>query len=108
MSKSNPEDQPILWLAVSGNRDRRFLMEYVRDNLKDRFTTVPGVAEVTFGGYIDPNLRVWLDTEKRGKGNWRRKMFSRHHRPARGSPRGPYRSAPSGIERAGHGRGRDR
>jgi multidrug efflux pump subunit AcrB len=64
VSKSNPEDQPILWLAVSGNRDRRFLMEYVRDNLKDRFTTAPGVAEVTLGGYIDPNLRVWLDTEK--------------------------------------------
>jgi hydrophobe/amphiphile efflux-1 (HAE1) family protein len=64
VSKSNPEDQPIMWLAVSGNRDRRFLMEYVRDQMKDRFTTVPGVAEVTLGGYIEPNLRVWLDTEK--------------------------------------------
>jgi hydrophobe/amphiphile efflux-1 (HAE1) family protein len=64
VSKSNPEDQPIMWLAVSGDKPRRDLMEYVRDNVRDRFTTVPGVAEVFLGGYVEPNLRVWLDAEK--------------------------------------------
>lgn len=64
VSKSNPEDQPILWLAVSGERSARELMEYVRDQVKDRFTTVPGVAEVFLGGYVEPNLRVWLDADK--------------------------------------------
>lgn len=62
--KSNPEDQPIMWLALMGNRDRRFLMEYTRDQLKDKFTTVPGVGEVTLGGYVDPNLRVWVNADK--------------------------------------------
>ncbi|MBK7207090.1 MAG: efflux RND transporter permease subunit [Elusimicrobia bacterium] len=64
VSKSNPEDQPILWLAVSGDKPRRDLMEYVRDHVKDRFTTVPGVAEVFLGGYVEPNLRVWLDADR--------------------------------------------
>jgi HAE1 family hydrophobic/amphiphilic exporter-1 len=64
VNKTNPEDQPIMWLAVSGEKPRRDLMEYVRDNVKDRFTTVPGVGEVQLGGYIEPNLRVWVDNKK--------------------------------------------
>mgnify|MGYP001269000676 CR=1 FL=1 len=64
ISKSNPEDQPIMWLAFSGDRDMRFIMQYTRDFLKDRFTTVSGVGEVFLGGYVEPNLRVWLDAEK--------------------------------------------
>lgn len=67
ISKSNPEDQPIMWLAFSGDRDLRFLMQYTRDYLKDQFTTVPGVGEVFLGGYVEPNLRVWLDAEKLSK-----------------------------------------
>ncbi|PIP88911.1 MAG: hypothetical protein COW01_04975 [Bdellovibrionales bacterium CG12_big_fil_rev_8_21_14_0_65_38_15] len=59
--KSNPEDQPILWLSItSDSMSRKDLMTYVRDNIKDRFQTVEGVSEVILGGYIDPNLRVWL------------------------------------------------
>ncbi len=64
ITKSNPEDQPIMFLALGGQRDRRFLMQYTRDQLKDRFTTVPGVGEVFLGGYVEPTLRVWLDSEK--------------------------------------------
>jgi hydrophobe/amphiphile efflux-1 (HAE1) family protein len=64
INKSNPEDQPILWLALSGDKPVREIMEYTRDHLKDRFTTVPGVGEVTLGGYIDPNLRVWVNADK--------------------------------------------
>jgi HAE1 family hydrophobic/amphiphilic exporter-1 len=62
--KSNPEDQPIIWLTLSGNRPLKYLMEYTRDHLKDQFATVPGVGEVSLGGYVDPNLRVWLDAGK--------------------------------------------
>ncbi|MGQ0644653.1 MAG: efflux RND transporter permease subunit [Elusimicrobiota bacterium] len=62
--KSNPEDQPIMWLALSGERDTRFIMEYTRDHVKDHFTTVPGVSEVFLGGFVEPNLRVWVDADK--------------------------------------------
>lgn len=63
--KSNPEDDPILWLAVSAeNMSRKDLMTLVRDQVQDRFTTIDGVGEVTLSGYIEPNLRVWLSQEK--------------------------------------------
>jgi len=61
ISKTNPEDQPIMWVALSGDRDVQGLMNYARDYLKDQFTTVTGVGEVILGGYIEPNIRVWVD-----------------------------------------------
>ncbi len=67
LSKNNPDDQPILWLAVSVDpsvMNMAQLMAFVRDNLKNQFSTLPGVAEVFLGGYVDPNLRVWVDSKK--------------------------------------------
>jgi len=64
ISKVNPEDQPIIWVGVSGERPRREIMEYVRDQLKDQFSMIPGVGEVFLGGYIEPNVRIWLDNSK--------------------------------------------
>ncbi|HPN63735.1 MAG TPA: efflux RND transporter permease subunit, partial [Candidatus Goldiibacteriota bacterium] len=64
ITKSNPEDMPIMWLSVSGSRDKKFIMEYTRDHVKDAFSTIKGVSEVSLGGYLDPKVRVWLDTKK--------------------------------------------
>jgi HAE1 family hydrophobic/amphiphilic exporter-1 len=65
VSKTNPEDQPILWIGVtSETMSRRDFNIYVRDNLRDQFTTIPGVGEVFMGGYVDPSLRVWIDPAK--------------------------------------------
>src|SRR6266566_81103 len=61
ISKTNPEDQPIMWLALSSDRHPTAeLMRYVKDVLKDRFSSVSGVGEILLGGYVDPNLRVWV------------------------------------------------
>jgi hydrophobe/amphiphile efflux-1 (HAE1) family protein len=61
ISKTNPEDQPILWLALSSDRHSPpELMRYVKDVLKDRFSSVGGVGEILLGGYVEPNLRVWV------------------------------------------------
>lgn len=65
ISKTNPDDQPILWLALTYDKgDPQFLMKYARDYLKDRFTTVDGVGDIFLGGYTDPILRVSVDTKK--------------------------------------------
>jgi len=64
LSKSNPEDQPIMWVALTGERTTKELMEFAKDRVKDAFSTLPGVGEVTLGGYVEPNLRVWLDKDK--------------------------------------------
>ncbi|MDH4133775.1 MAG: efflux RND transporter permease subunit [Gammaproteobacteria bacterium] len=61
ISKTNPEDQPILWMSVTTDQhELRELMRYVKDTLKDKFSSVSGVGEILFGGYVDPNLRVWV------------------------------------------------
>lgn len=65
VSKSNPEDQPILWLAVSSDKmPRRELMAFVRDQLRSRFLTVPGVADINLGGLVDPAIRVDVSGDK--------------------------------------------
>lgn len=65
ITKVNPDDRPIMFLAVTApDMTPKDLMSYVRDNLKDRFQTVSGVADVFLAGYIDPNLRVWAYNDK--------------------------------------------
>lgn len=65
VSKSNSEDDPILWLSVTSNKlTRKELMELVRDRVTDRFSTIEGVGEVQLQGFVEPNLRVWLSREK--------------------------------------------
>jgi len=64
ISKINPDDQPILWLALTYEKnDPYFLMSYAKDYLKDRFTIVPGVGDIILGGYTDPALRVWVQPQ---------------------------------------------
>ncbi|QLY24063.1 efflux RND transporter permease subunit [Bdellovibrio sp. KM01] len=70
ITKTNPDDQPILWLAlVYEKNDPYFLMTYAKDYLKDRFTMVSGVGDIILGGYTDPAMRVWVDADKLRKHN---------------------------------------
>ncbi|MEZ4814992.1 MAG: efflux RND transporter permease subunit [Bdellovibrionota bacterium] len=64
VSKSNPEDRPILWIGLSGGESLRELMLFARNQLQDRFASVAGVGEIILGGSIDPQVRVWLDPKK--------------------------------------------
>ena len=60
--KSNPEDQPIMLLTLESDKyPLKDLMSYTNDRIKDQFSTVAGVGDITLGGYRDPNLRVWVD-----------------------------------------------
>src|SRR6202044_1697902 len=70
--KSNPEDQPILWLTLSADDPKtplNNLMIYARNYLYDQFGVVPGVGNIALGGYVDPALRVWVDLNKLDKFN---------------------------------------
>lgn len=64
VTKTNPEDQPIMWIALFGDKPARDMMTLARDHLKDQLQTVSGVGEIILGGYVDPALRVWIDPEK--------------------------------------------
>lgn len=65
ISKMNPDDQPIMWLAVTSEKgDRRELMKYTREVLKDQFTAINGVGDIFLGGFSDPILSVEVIPEK--------------------------------------------
>lgn len=64
VTKTNPEDQPVMWVALSGDLPLKNLTRYITEHLRDQFTTVKGVGDIRFGGFVDPNLRVWLDAKK--------------------------------------------
>ncbi|HEX8825494.1 MAG TPA: efflux RND transporter permease subunit [Archangium sp.] len=64
ISKSNPEDQPIMWLGVSGPFSRQLISDFTRYRVKEVLQTVPGVGEVTLGGSLERNVRIWVDAEK--------------------------------------------
>ncbi len=70
LRKSNPEDQPILWLALTSEdpNDKPIdMMIYARNFLLDQFAVIPGVGNVVMGGYVDPALNVWVDMNKLDK-----------------------------------------
>ncbi|MCC6130761.1 MAG: efflux RND transporter permease subunit [Acidobacteria bacterium] len=64
VSKSNPEDQPILWVGVSGPFPRQIIADYARYRVREKLQTVPGVGEAVLGGYLERNVRIWLDADK--------------------------------------------
>ncbi|MGZ3691104.1 MAG: efflux RND transporter permease subunit, partial [Pseudobdellovibrio sp.] len=66
ITKTNPNDQPILYAAAYSNAGMslRDISLYMRDHLQDRITTIKGVGDVNLGGYMDPQMRIWLDREK--------------------------------------------
>lgn len=65
ISKSNPEDQPIMWVGLSGFRPPQELSDLVRYKFRDQLRTAhPGIAEIMMGGFLERNVRVWLDARK--------------------------------------------
>jgi hydrophobe/amphiphile efflux-1 (HAE1) family protein len=64
VSKSNPDDQPIITIGVSGPYSRQLLADVARYQVEDMLETVPGVGQVQMMGYLDRNIRIWVDAEK--------------------------------------------
>ncbi len=64
ISKSNPEDQPIMWVALSGPFSPQVLSDYVRYRIKERLQTVPSIGEITLGGFLERNVRIWVDAAR--------------------------------------------
>jgi multidrug efflux pump len=64
ISKSNPEDQPIMFISLSGPFPARVLSDYVQYSLKEKLQTIPGIGEIQMMGAQDRNVRVWVDATK--------------------------------------------
>jgi HAE1 family hydrophobic/amphiphilic exporter-1 len=65
INKVNPEDHPIVILAISSDKvPIRDLMTYVQNDLKNQFTTISGVGNIFMGGFVERNLRIWVNADK--------------------------------------------
>lgn len=64
ISKSNPEDQPIMMISLAGAVPPRVLADYIQFSLKEKLQTIPGMGEIGFMGVQSRNVRVWLDATK--------------------------------------------
>ncbi|MDD8025227.1 MAG: efflux RND transporter permease subunit [Acidobacteriota bacterium] len=64
ISKSNPEDQPIMMISLAGPVPPRVLGDLIQYSLKEKLQTIPGVGEISLMGFQDRNVRVWLDAVK--------------------------------------------
>jgi hydrophobe/amphiphile efflux-1 (HAE1) family protein len=62
--KRNPEESPIMFLGISTERPIRETLTWVEDYLLDQFRFLPGIGEVSIGGFSQRNLRVWPDLQK--------------------------------------------
>src|SRR5688572_22486188 len=63
VSKTNPEDQPIMWVGLSGPFAPQVLSDYARYRVKEKLQTVPGVGEIQVGS-VSRNVRIWIDSDK--------------------------------------------
>jgi len=64
VSKSNPDDQPLLTVGVRGPFARQLLADVARYQVQDRIQTVSGVGQITLNGYLDRNIRIWVDADR--------------------------------------------
>jgi hydrophobe/amphiphile efflux-1 (HAE1) family protein len=64
VSKSNPDDQAILTIAVTGAFSRQVLADVARYQVQEKLQTVAGVGQITLTGYLNRNVRIWLDSSR--------------------------------------------
>ncbi len=64
ISKSNPEDNPIMMISLAGPFPQRVLSDYMQYRVKEKLQTIPGVGEIVLMGVLSRNVRIWLDSTK--------------------------------------------
>ena len=64
VAKVETNAQPIMWLALRGDRTQQQLNQYAINTIKKRLETIDGVGEVRLGGRRDRTIRVNLLPEK--------------------------------------------
>lgn len=64
IAKTNPEDQPFMFVGVFADKPLRELMVWLDVFLLDQFRFIPGIGEASIMGYPERNLRIWPDMDK--------------------------------------------
>jgi hydrophobe/amphiphile efflux-1 (HAE1) family protein len=64
VSKSNPDDTPIITIGVSGPFARKLLADVARYQVQDALATLDGVGQVQTMGYVDRAVRIWVNADQ--------------------------------------------
>ncbi len=64
VNKSNPEDNPIMWIGLSGPFPQQYISDVARYQVKEKIQTISGVGEIMMGGWLERNVRLWIDATK--------------------------------------------
>ena len=64
LQKAETNTDPILWLALTGDRTVQQLNLYALNTLKKKLETINGVGEVQLGGRRDRNIRIELKSDR--------------------------------------------
>lgn len=62
--KQNPEESPIMFVSVYADRPFREVLLYMENYFLDQLRFIPGVGEVSIGGFSERNVRIWPDPQK--------------------------------------------
>lgn len=65
IAKVEADARPIMWIAFSSDRHNMLELTDLMDRrYKDRFQTLPGVADIFIGGRRRYAMRIWLDRSR--------------------------------------------
>lgn len=64
VSKSNPDDTPIVTVGISGPFSRQLLSDVAQYQVMEKLQTVSGVGQIVLNGNVARNIRVWLDSSR--------------------------------------------
>ena len=64
VSTWDPESQPILYIAISGQRSPKEITEFTKNYIKKRLETVSGVGSVQLIGGSEREINIFLNPEK--------------------------------------------
>ncbi|MCM2282004.1 MAG: efflux RND transporter permease subunit [Bdellovibrionaceae bacterium] len=62
--KQNPEEDPILFISIYSNDSLKNMLTWTDSFLLDQLRFLPGIGEVSIGGFSERNLRIWLKPEQ--------------------------------------------
>lgn len=62
--KRNTEESPIMYIGIQSDKPLRETMNWTENYLLDQFRFLPGIGQVSVGGFSQRNLRIWPDTLK--------------------------------------------
>jgi HAE1 family hydrophobic/amphiphilic exporter-1 len=62
--KVNPNNLPVMWLALYGSLPRHKITDFAEKQLKQQIAAIAEVGGVQFAGLQARNIRIWVDRDK--------------------------------------------